>query len=411
MKKFSIICCLALTAAHSTYPFTLTHQLLKYADEAGRFNQSIIDILRVRQEIKQFLFGKLMWQGVECNLEIVDQNNNPIGQTFNVIIKRPETLFGASFVIISPNHPQLSKFETSQNKNAIQSLVRSTTQKRLLNRYQNSSTESVHTGLFVRNPMTPYLLMPIFISDYAIENYDIRMTHAHVAVPAHDVKDFNFAKTNHLPIKLVVTCQEGNRSSYPQVDKTTKELTAPYLGEYSDCIIIDSDFLNGTIHASREKAMAYLTQQLQAQEYKKAINYHLGNKYYSIKELQMIEQTLQKENKPLSESQKELFAVVLIQAQADFLTIVEQFLINAKAARELIIDIVAESCNLRQKKDAYILKWSRIDPSESEKDIFKRDVNTCTSLSQFCTELIDFLEDFASSCPHALENLKNLKNT
>lgn len=412
MKKFSIIYCLAITIAHSTYPFTLTYQPLKFADEAGIFNKPIIDILRVRQEIKQFLFGKLMWTGSEFNLKIVDQNNNAIGQDFNAIIKRPETLFGASFIVISPNHPQISKFTTPQTQGNVTSFIKATTEKHLLTRYQNPSTQSVHTNLFVRNPMTQ-ALMPIFISDYAIENYDIRMTHAHIATPAHDSKDFNFAKAHNLPIKLVITCHEGSKSSCPQIDKTTKQLTTAYLGEYSDCVIIDSDFLNGSIHTAHEKAMAYLTEHMNAQEYKKPMLYHLGNKHYSLKEIQMIEHTLQKDNKPLSEAQKELFSIILIQTQADLLSIVEPFLINAKAMRDFMLEIITESCKLRQKKeiDTYLLKWSRIDSNESEKVIFKRDINNCTSLSLFCSELIDFLEDFASSCPNALANLKNLKNT
>ena len=76
-----------------------------------------------------------------------------------------------------------------------------------------------------------------------------------------------------------------------------------------------------------------------------------------------------------------------------------------------MIEIIEESCKLRGKSDAYILKWSRMETVESEKAIFKRDIVNCTSLSTFCSELIDFLEDFASSCPHALENLKNLKHS
>ncbi|MBI2344608.1 hypothetical protein HYV10_00860 [Candidatus Dependentiae bacterium] len=410
MKKFTIIYCFILIIGNTTNPLPLTYQPLKFADAAGIFNKSIVDILRVRQEIKQFLFGKFIWSGAEFNLEILDQNHNTTGQIFNLIMKRPETFFGASFIAISPNHPQISMFITAQNKDKIINFIHATTHKNLLSRYQNPNQESINTNLFVRNPITQ-TLMPIFITDYAIENYDIRITHAHIGVPAHDSKDFCFAKINKLPIKLVVTSHENSKTSSPQIDKTTKQLTAAYHGEYSDCIIIDSDFLNGPIHTAREKAISFLIEHAGAQEFKKAITYHLGNKNYSLKELQMIEHTLQRENKPLSESQKELFTIILLQAQADFLTIVEQFLINVKAVKDLIIEIIDESCKLRNKMDAYILKWSRMETTESEKTIFKRDINNCTGLSGFCTELIDFLEDFASSCPHALENLKNLKHT
>ena len=159
------------------------------------------------------------------------------------------------------------------------------------------------------------------------------------------------------------------------------------------------------------KQLEFLTKNAQAQEYKKPYVYQLGHKQYSLKELQMIESTFLKENKVLSQAQKEQFQIVLIQARADFLTIVEQFLINAKEAKELMTEIVAESCKARQNLDAYIFKWAQINTGEPEKTIFKRDINSFISLSIFCSELIDFLEDFASSCPVALENLQRLKHS
>jgi hypothetical protein len=410
MKKFTLVCCLALSISDTLYPVKLNNQLLKAADDAGFFNRGIIDILKVRQRIKDFLFGKLIWSGAELSLNVVDGNQSSLNKTFNIIIKRPETLFGASFVVIASNHPLAQSLCTEATKTSVEIFLNQAKQLKLVQRYQQATLNGINTGLFVKNPMNDEL-MPIFIADYILEDFDSRITHAHIAVPAHNQKDFEFAKSYKLPIKLVIDSVEQGKTSSPQYDKNSKQLTLAYQGEYDDCIIVNSEFLNGTINNAHEKAMKHLTTQAGATEYQKPYLYQLGQKQYSLKELQIIEGTILKDNKTLSEGQKEQFDIVLVQARADFITIVEQFLINAKSAKDLMGEIVNESCKLRQNTNAYILKWAHINTTESEKVIFKRDISTLTSLSVFCNELIDFLEDFASSCPNALENLKKLKHT
>lgn len=393
-----------------SYPLILSNQLLKVADQAGLFNKAIVDILKVRQKIKEFVSGKLFWKGAECSLTIVDEQGNPTGIKLRIIMKRPETLFGATFVVISPNHVDIAAYETASTKTAIQELIATTRKQSMISRYEQPNTTGIATGLFAINPITQEKL-PIFIADYIIESYDARVTHAHVAVPAHDQKDFNFARAHNLPVKLVVNSPEQGKSSSPQYHKSTHELIAAYQGEYDDCFVINSDFLNGAIQDAHHQAIEYLQKNAGAIEYKKPYSYQLGNKQYSLQELSMIELTLQKEHKELSASQKELMAIIMIQAQADFLTIVEQFLENAREAKELMIEIIDESCNLRGSNDAYLFKWAHLNTTESESVIFKRDINTFTGLCKFSSELVDFLGDFASSLPTALETIKNLKHT
>jgi hypothetical protein len=124
----------------------------------------------------------------------------------------------------------------------------------------------------------------------------------------------------------------------------------------------------------------------------------------------MIEATLLKENKSLSTTQKELMSIIMLQVQADLLSTVEHFLVDAKEHKDLMIELIAESCILRKNNNSYLLYWSKLNTNESEKVVFKRDINTFSTLAKFCNELIDFLSDFASSCPHALANLKSIKN-
>jgi hypothetical protein len=144
-------------------------------------------------------------------------------------------------------------------------------------------------------------------------------------------------------------------------------------------------------------------------EYKEPILYHFMNKQCSINDLQAMETLLAQEHKNLSSSQKETMLILMLQVQSDFLSIVEQFLINARDAKELMIELIEESCELRKNNDAYLLHWAHLKTNEPEKAVFKRDINSFYNLCKFCAELIDFLGDFGSSCTHAMANLKKIQ--
>ncbi len=390
--------------------FKLTNQLLKAADSAGFFDRAIIDILQIRQKIKELIIGKFMWRGASVKLTIYDSKKNKLNYQLNIIVKRPEALFGATFVVINPSHPNLFFMVDEEHKDNVINFVAKTQQRNLLDRFENPDFSMIKTGTFAEHPITKELL-PLFIADYCLEGYDNRITHAHLAIPAHDVKDFQAAQTYQLPIKLVITSpDETKSSSSPQINKNTKQLIAAYPGEYSDCIIINSEFLNGNIKSSADKAISFLQNQKIGSEYKEPILYNFMNKSCSINDLQAIETLLIQEHKSLSAHQKEMMLILMLQVQSDFLSIVEQFLINARDSKELMIELIEESCALRNNKDAYLLHWAHLNTNESEKNIFKQDINSFYKLCKFCAELIDFLGDFGSSCTHALANLKNLQN-
>lgn len=409
MKRIIAISLLLCTTVQ-IYPQTLSNQLLKVADLAGLFNKAIVDILKVRQKIKEFISGKLQIKSVSCNLTIIDENEQELSNKLNVIIKRPEAICGGTFIVISPNHPDVRLYNTPATQQQVQEYITQTLQRNMLSRYENPNNQGVFTGLFAIHPITQKKL-PIFIADYILENYSTRITNAHFAIPAHDQKDFDFARAHNLPITLVINSVEQNKNSSPQYNKTTHQLQCAYIGDYDDCFICNSDFINGSIHTASQAVIAYLQDNNVGAEHTKNLVYQLGNKQYSLYELQVIEQTLQKGNKSLSSAQQELFKIIMIQAQSDFLAIVEQFLINARDAKELMIELIDESCALRNNKEAYLLKWAHLETTESEKVIFKRDINTMTNFYKFGSELVDFLGDFASSCPCALEGLKNIKNS
>lgn len=408
--KRSIIFSLALLTALPTSPHTLSNQLLKVADQAGIFNKAIVDIIKVRQKIKEFISGKFIIKGALCPLTVVDESGKQLSQKLNVLLKRPEAIFGATFIVISTNHSDIALYSTPQTQATLQEYIATTNKQNLLSRYEQTNTNGVATGLFALHPITKEPLA-IYVADYILEGYDTRVTQTHFAIPAHDQKDFEFAQAHNLNIKLVINSAEQGKASSPQFNKTTKQLLCAYPGDYDDCSVIDSDFLNGSIRTAYDTAMTYIQEHNLGTEYKKPLLYQLGNKHYSLHDLQMIELTLAKENKELSPTQKDLLKIIMIQAHADFLTIVEQFLINAKEAKDLMIELIEESCSLRDNKDAYLLKWAHFKTNESEKVIFKRDINSFNNFYKFGTELVDFLGDFASSMPNALETLKSVKHT
>lgn len=387
----------------------LSSQLLKTADNIGLFDKAIVDILKVRHHLKELVVGKFNIHGAQSHLSIVDSNGKTLAHTLHVIIRRPEALMGATFIVISPQHAHLFKFVDPTLQENIANFIHHIQSRDLLDRYENPDFEAMPTGTWAIHPITGEKL-PIFIADYILEGFDTRSTNAHLAIPAHNHKDFAFAQKYNLEIKMVINGVGENKSSSPQINKTTKQLTSAYLGDYDDCFIINSDFLNGSIRAAHDKAVDFLKKHETGSEFKAPMVYQFGNQHCSINDLQMIEATLLKENKSLSPAQKELMSIIMLQVQADLLSTVEHFLVDAKEHKNLMTELITESCTLRKNTNSYLLYWSKLNTNESEKVVFKRDINTFNALTKFCNELIDFLSDFASSCPHALANLKSIQN-
>lgn len=409
MKNKILLSLFLLSNAWTLSPVQLQSQLLKLADSAGLFNIAIINIFEVRKWVKELIIGKYFYHGAELSLAVYNDSNNPLNKRLITITNRPEALYGATFIIISPDHPQLFDFVDNAAKNTVKDFVQKTKQRTLLDRYQNVDMTMIATNFYVQNPFTGEK-MPLYVSDAVIDNFDIRTCHTHIAIPAHHEQDFFLAKQNHLPVKLVISSPSSDKTTAPIVDHATNELLAAYMGTYADCIVINSHTLNGSIKSAHDKAIKLLQEKNYGIEYKKPILYSFMNKMNTINDLQAIETLIAQENKTLTPEQKETLQILLLQAQSDFLRIVQQFLINAREAKELIIDLVEESCQLRNNKNACFLQWVKMKTTESEVALFKKDINSFYKFCKFSAELFDFLGDFGSSCTNALENLKKIQN-
>ncbi|WP_035609049.1 leucine--tRNA ligase [Haloferula sp. BvORR071] len=123
------------------------------------------------------------------------------GHTVTVFTTRPDTLFGATYMVLAPEHPYVAEITAAEQKDAVDSYVKACASKSDLERGDLSKDKTgVFTGAHATNPVNGESI-PVWIADYVMMGYG---TGAIMAVPAHDERDFEFAKKFALPIVQVV---------------------------------------------------------------------------------------------------------------------------------------------------------------------------------------------------------------
>lgn len=400
-KNFIAFCLLFFSLpAHA---HKLTHPLLAAADKAGMFDRHIIDILKVRQTIIDFVHGKYVWQGYTIEYKTTTK------KSISGLLRHPEIINGVGFIVLDPQHPDIDTFITQAYQQDAYTFIKQRTSHSLVQRQQHTSYQGQFTGSYAIHPITKQHI-PIYIADYSSDCIDTRTNKVHLGIPAHSEKDFLFAQTHGIEPMLVVTGHHSDAAEdLPALSKDHKKLLKAFTRYDEHCFIINSDFLNGSIKDAHEKIVSYLTDHGIGHETNIAIIYDIYGKQYSIENLKNIEASFKQENRTLSSEQKELFVITMNAAQEDFLSIVEQFLEGIKTTKDLMIDLIKESCELRSNTNCFLLRWSQYKTTEPEKIVFKRDIVSFHDMTHFCIDLANFLGDLASSCPRALDHLRQLK--
>ncbi|MBO5211809.1 MAG: leucine--tRNA ligase [Clostridia bacterium] len=172
--------------------------------------------------------------------------NTTIGDTFEIFTTRADTLFGATYMVMSPEHPLLKKWADSiENYDEVVAYQEQSAKKSDFERTElaKDKTGVKLLGVKAINPVNNTEI-PIFISDYVLISYG---TGAIMAVPAHDTRDWEFAKKFDLPIIEVVAGGED-------VQKAA----------FTDCatgVLVNSDFLNGlSVEDAKKKIQEWLTE-------------------------------------------------------------------------------------------------------------------------------------------------------
>jgi leucyl-tRNA synthetase len=132
------------------------------------------------------------------------------GEMIRVFTTRPDTLFGATYMVLAPEHPLVDSLTTPERKKEVERYRDRARQKTDLQRGIEAEKTGVDTGGFVINPATG-AAMPVWIADYVLMGYG---TGAIMAVPAHDERDYEFAGVYNLPIVEVVSGGDITRQAY-----------------------------------------------------------------------------------------------------------------------------------------------------------------------------------------------------
>ncbi len=128
------------------------------------------------------------------------------GAAITVFTTRPDTIFGATFMVLAPEHPLVDRLTTDDRRAAVAEYRREAAAKDLVSRKVGDRDKTgVFTGGFARNPATGSMI-PVWIADYVLMEYG---TGAIMAVPGHDQRDFEFAGRYRLPIVRVVAEPDG----------------------------------------------------------------------------------------------------------------------------------------------------------------------------------------------------------
>jgi leucyl-tRNA synthetase len=178
---------------------------------------------------------------------------------FTVFTTRPDTLFGATYAVLAPEHELVAQITTPEQKAAIDAYVEEASKKSDLNRTDLAKEKTgVFTGAYAINPVNGKEI-PIWIADYVLASYG---TGAIMAVPAHDERDHEFAKTFGLEIIPVLAGGNVEESAYTE-----------------DGLHINSDFLDGLDKETAiEKMVAWLEENHVG---KKEVSYRLRDWLFS----------------------------------------------------------------------------------------------------------------------------------
>ncbi len=169
-------------------------RITKYADRLER-DLELVNWPEAIKLMQRNWIGRS--EGAEVDFALADDEDEVI----RVYTTRPDTLFGATYMVLAPEHPLVAKITKAANRRAVEEYVAVARNKTDLDRTAETKEKTgVFTGAYAINPVNNERI-PIWVADYVLMGYG---TGAIMAVPAHDTRDFEFAQKFNLPIVQVV---------------------------------------------------------------------------------------------------------------------------------------------------------------------------------------------------------------
>ena len=239
---------------------TIRQWILKITEYADRLDNDLegLDWPESVKAMQHNWIGKST--GAEVTFTVADKDGKPTSNQLTVYTTRCDTLFGATYMVVSPEHKIIPEITTPEQADAVKKYQEEAAKKSDLERTDLAKDKTgVFSGSYAINPVNGKLI-PIWIADYVLISYG---TGAIMAVPAHDDRDWDFAKKFNLPIIEVLKSE---------VDVQQQAWT-------EDGIHVNSEFLDGLNKQDAiNKMLEWLTEKGVG---KKAINYKLRDWIYS----------------------------------------------------------------------------------------------------------------------------------
>ena len=149
--------------------------------------------------------------GAELHFEVVDSSGTGTGEQITVFTTRPDTIFGVSYLVLAPEHPRVTALTTAEQAIHVQAFCDLVSRQSELERTADDKPKrGVPIGARVRNPANGALI-PLWIADYVLADYG---TGAVMGVPAHDQRDFVFARQYELPVQQVIIPQGSDEHAF-----------------------------------------------------------------------------------------------------------------------------------------------------------------------------------------------------
>ncbi len=239
--------------------------MLKITEYAQKLLDGL-DHLEWSDNIKQM---QRNWIGRSEGAEVIFTATDNSGKNVDLVVytTRPDTLFGATFLVMAPDHDLVEKIVTEKNKGEVERFLTKVKSMSAIERMaEQREKHGVFTGSYAVNPMNGQKL-PIYLASYVLKDYGSGII---MAVPGHDERDFEFAQKYDLPIRQVIESEQaklGNEGN----------LLEAYVG---DGLIINSDFLNGMDAKTEgfEEAIAFVERKKMG---KRKVNYKLRDWVFS----------------------------------------------------------------------------------------------------------------------------------
>jgi len=220
-----------------------------------------LDLVDYNDSVKQ---GQINWigrkEGININYQVEGLN-----EKITVFTTRPDTNFGATFIVLAPEHPLALKVTTPDRLPEVQRYIEESRSKSDLERANTREKSGVFTGRYAINMLTNEK-MPIYAGDFVLIHFG---TGALVGVPGHDKRDFEFAQVFNLPVKRVVIGSDGDTAAITKAEQVQE----------NEGVMVNSGFLNGmNIKDAIEKIKDYLEEKNYG---KRAVTFGLRDQIFS----------------------------------------------------------------------------------------------------------------------------------